>query len=164
MVRYVCLDFETNGFPDDVCKPLPWSSYPIQVSLTAVEGGEVTHLYDSRIRGAETFSPWVAKNVPITLSELKDAPTLTKVIRDIAELLRPTDWIVAHNCRFDLETCLARTAQRSPLCQSKDLHFILSLPRFCTMSCSYMRSVFPGRSKLSSVCNHFGIAFMLHAC
>ena len=123
MVRYVCLDFETNGFPDDVCKPLPWSSYPIQVSRTAVEGGEVIHLYDSHIRGAETFNPWVAKNVPITLSELKEAPALTNVIRDIAELLRPTDWIVAHNCRFDLETRVARTAQKGRLQPTQKITF-----------------------------------------
>ena len=50
MVRYVCLDFETNGFPEKDCKPMPWSSYPIQVSLTAVENGEVVHLYDSHIQ------------------------------------------------------------------------------------------------------------------
>ena len=52
-LRYVCLDFETNGFPIKDCKPdcqpRPWSSYPIQVSLTAVENGEVVHLYDSYI-------------------------------------------------------------------------------------------------------------------
>ena len=55
-LRYVCLDFETNGFPEKDCKPMPWSSYPIQVSLTAVENGEVAHLYDSYIQGAESFN------------------------------------------------------------------------------------------------------------
>ena len=69
-LRYVCLDFETNGFPEKDCKPdcqpRPWSSYPIQVSLTAVENGEVVHLYDSYIQGAESFNIWVAKHVPIS--------------------------------------------------------------------------------------------------
>ena len=106
--RYVCVDFETNGFPEKDCKPMPWSSYPIQVSLTAVENGEVVHLYDSYIQGAESFNIWVAKHVPITFKDLSRAPKLPKVIQEIAAVLRPTDWLVAHNARFDFETCLAR--------------------------------------------------------
>ena len=73
-LRYVCLDFETNGFPEKDCKPMPWSSYPIQVSLTAVENSEVVHLYDSCIQGAESFNPWVSQNVPITLKDRSKAP------------------------------------------------------------------------------------------
>ena len=158
MVRYVCLDFETNGFPGEGWYPMPWSSFPIQVSLTAVQDGEVIHLYDSYIQGAESLSPWVLKNVPITWANLENAPGLPTVIKTIAGLLRPTDWIVAHNCAFDLETCLARTSKRLGL-YSKELHFILGLPRFCTMDCSYTRSVFCRRGKLPDLCAHFGVAF-----
>ena len=78
MVRYVCLDFETNGFPEKDCKPMPWSSYPIQVSLTAVENGKVVHLYDSCIQGAESFNPWVSQNVPITLKISPRPPNYQK--------------------------------------------------------------------------------------
>ena len=158
MVRYVCLDFETNGFPDKDCKPEPWSSYPIQISLTAVENGEVAHLYDSYIQGAESFNQWVKQNVPITLGDLDGAPKLPEIISEIAKLLRPDDWIVAHNCYFDLETCLARTAQKQD-CQTESLHFILSLPRFCTMNCAYIRSVSIRRPNLVFLCKHFGVAF-----
>ena len=157
-LRYVCLDFETNGFPEKDCKPMPWSSYPIQVSLTAVENGEVVHLYDSCIQGAESFNPWVSQNVPITFKDLSKAPKLPKAIQEIAAVLRPTDWLVAHNARFDLETCLARTGQKAKI-YSEDLHFILSLPRFCTMNCSYMRSVSAGRPTLALLCKHFGVDF-----
>ena len=157
-LRYVCLDFETNGFPEKDCKPMPWSSYPIQVSLTAVENGEVVHLYDSYIQGAESFNIWVAKHVPITFKDLSRAPKLPKVIQEIAAVLRPTDWLVAHNARFDFETCLARTGQKERI-YSEDLHFILSLPRFCTMNCSYVRSVSPRRPTLALLCKHFGVDF-----
>ena len=59
--RYVCVDFESNGFPKEKDEMLlPWSS--IQVSLTAVENGEVIHLYDSYIQGAEPMSNWVMNN------------------------------------------------------------------------------------------------------
>ena len=114
-LRYVCLDLETNGFPIKDCKPecqpMFLSSYPIQVSLTAVENGEVVHLYDSHIQGAESFNAWVSRNVPVSFADLAQAPPLPKVIQEVARLLRPTDWLVAHNAHFDLETCLARTGQ-----------------------------------------------------
>ena len=126
-LRYVCLDFETNGFPEKDCKPMPWSSYPIQVSLTAVENGEVVHLYDSHIQGAESFTAWVSRNVPVTFADLAQAPPLPKVIQEVARLLWPTDWLVAHNARFDLETCLARTGQKEKI-YNEDSHFIFRLP------------------------------------
>ena len=56
MVRYVCLDFETNGFAHKGGEPKPWASFPIQVSLTAVENGELIHLYDSYIQGSAKCS------------------------------------------------------------------------------------------------------------
>ena len=72
----VCLGFETNGFYDQNVYVLPWTSYPIQVSLTAVEDGVVVHLYDSLIYGAESFATWVQENVPIKISDLEHAPGL----------------------------------------------------------------------------------------
>ena len=83
-LRYVRLDFETNGFPEKDCKPTPWPSYPIQVSLPAVENGEVVHLYDSHIQGAESFNAWVSRNVPVTFADLAQAPPLPKVIQEVA--------------------------------------------------------------------------------
>ena len=73
-MRFVCLDFETNGFFDPAVFVLPWTSYPIQVSLTAVENGVVTHLYDSLIKGAEALATWVCENVPIEMHDLQNAP------------------------------------------------------------------------------------------
>ena len=74
-LRYVCLDFETNGFYDESVHVLPWTSYPIQVSLTAVENGAVTHLYDSLTKGAVSLATWVRENLPIRFSDLQNAPT-----------------------------------------------------------------------------------------
>ena len=154
--RYVCVDFETNGFPEKDWLPLPWSSYPIQVSLTAVENGEVIHLYDSYIQGAQSICNWVMRNTNVSFKKLNKAPTLPEVIKQIAALLRSTDWLVAHNARFDFETCLVRTCERERI-YSNELHTILSLPRFCTMQCSYMRTVPPKRHNMGSICNHFGV-------
>ena len=66
-MRYVCLDFETNGFSLKGAKfedwTLPFSSYPVQLSVDAVEDGEVSHLYDTVIRGATSRAPWAQENV-----------------------------------------------------------------------------------------------------
>ena len=154
--RYVCVDFETNGFPEKNAMLLPWSSYPTQVSLTAVENGEVIHLYDSYIQGAESLSNWAMKNTKVTWKKLNKAPVLREVIEQMAALLQPTDWLVAHNAHFDFQQCLIRTCERERI-YNEDLHKILSLPRFCTMQCSYMKSVPPKRHSMKTLCNHFNV-------
>ena len=59
--RYICLDFETNGFPTRGAErrdwPLPFSSFPTQISVDIVEGGEVSHAFDTYIRGATSLAP-----------------------------------------------------------------------------------------------------------
>ena len=126
-MRFVCLDFETNVFFDEKVYVLPWTSFPIQVSLTAVENGVVTHLYDSLIQGAESFATWVNDNVPIKISDLDGAPGLRTVIAEMASKLKPDDFVVAHNVRFDMEQCLRRTAEFKGI-KSPELDFILGLP------------------------------------
>jgi hypothetical protein len=53
--RYICIDFEANGFPSKGARredwTLPWSNHPIQISVDVVEDGEVTHAYDAVISG-----------------------------------------------------------------------------------------------------------------
>ena len=74
--RYVCVDFETNGFPEKNAMLLPWSSYPIQVSLTAVENGEVIHLYDSYIQGAESHRAYQARRFATTSEKRRSVPNV----------------------------------------------------------------------------------------
>ena len=103
-------------FFDEAVYVLPWTSYPIQVSRTAVENGVVTPLYASLIRGVRSFATWVNEHVPIEISDLDDAPTLRNVIAEIASKLRPDDFIVAHNARF---AWLARKARWSSACGAR---------------------------------------------
>jgi len=153
-MRFVCLDFETNGFFDENLYVLPWTNYPIQVSLTAVEDGTVTHLYDSLIRGALSCATWVSDNVPIKMSDLEYAPELTTVLQEIAARLHPDDFIVAHKARFDMEQCLRRSAKKLGM-RTRDLDFILGLPRFCTQNCEYVKSTLAFRERrLSNLCEH----------
>jgi len=158
-MRFVCLDFETNRFVDEAVYVLPWTSYPIQVSLTAVEDGVVTHLYDALIRGAQTFATWVDHNVQIRLSDLDGAPSLYWIIPEIASKLKPDDFIVSHNTRFDMELCLRGTAKRLKI-DSPELDFILGLPRFCLQNCEYVKSILnKGERQLEHLCEHFGVKF-----
>jgi DNA polymerase III epsilon subunit-like protein len=158
-MRFVCLDFETNGFYDEKVYVLPWTSYPIQVSLTAVDDGVVTHLYDSLIRGAKSFATWVDDNVPIKVSDLDGAPTLRTVISQIASKMKPDDFIVAHNARFDMEQCLRRTAHLEGI-KGPELDSIMDRPRFCTQNCEYVKSALrKGERRLEHLCKQFGVDF-----
>ena len=124
-----------------------------------MENGAVVHLYDSLIKGAGSLATWVRENVPITLSDLQEAPPLRAVVKDIATKLRPDDLVVAHNVRFDMEQCLRRSAAREEI-EGSDLDFILGLPRFCTQNCEYVKSTLrKGERRLAHLCAHFGVEF-----
>ena len=160
-MRFVCLDFETNGFPERASSancPLPFSSYPIQISVDVVDDDSHTeHVYDTHIHGATQFAPWVQQNVPVSLEDVNAGKKLVDVITDVARLLRDGDTIVAHNINFDLNTVLARTAKQLGI-ETPELRRILEAPRFCTMSCKYSCDVFGKRPKLADLCAHFEIS------
>ena len=160
MPRYVCLDFETNGFPSRGARfgdwTLPFSSFPIQLSVDIVDADmEIVHAMDTTIRGATQLAPWVRANVPITLENIREGLPFEDVVRELAGLLQDGDTIVAHNVSFDLDTVLARTANKlgySP----PGLHRILEAPRFCTMRCAYSRAAL-GQPRLKELCRHFEV-------
>ena len=161
MPRFVCLDFETNGFPtkNAYCKdwPLPFSSYPIQVSVDITEDGVTWHEYDSLIKGATRFAPWVREHVPVSLSGIWiEGKELSDVIADLANLLQEGDTIVAHNVSFDLDTVLGRATERLGI-DTPELRRILAAPRFCTMRCAYARMAFKRPPKLQELCDHFEV-------
>ena len=172
--RYVCLDFETNGFARKDAPqhewPLPWSNFPIQVSVDIVEDGQVQHAYDSLISGATQFAPWVHENVPVSVVDIeRKGKTLRTVVVEMAALLQEGDTIVAHNVLFDLNTALARRATRAcldtgdssegecPGFRCPELRRILAAPRFCTMRCAYWKGVFKRPPKLHDMCDHFQV-------
>ena len=72
-MRYVCLDFETNGFPPKIPGedwPKPFHSYPIQLSVDIVEDGAIVQHWDTLIRGARQLCTWAQANVPITMGDI----------------------------------------------------------------------------------------------
>ena len=76
-MRFVCIDFETNGFPAGGADCMPFSSYPIQVSVDVVDpDSRVEHIYDSCIRGATRLAPWVCQNVPVSLEDISTGKNL----------------------------------------------------------------------------------------
>ena len=77
----------------------------------------------------------------------------------MASKLKPDDFIVAHNVRFDMEQCLRRTAEFKGI-KSPELDFILGLPRVCTQNCEYVKSVLhPGERRLENLCKHVCVDF-----
>ena len=162
MPRFVCLDFETNGFPTKGAPrhewTLPFCSYPIQLSVDIVEDGSVHHAYDALISGATQLAPWVRENVPITVAELyRQGKDIRDVIDDLAALLQDGDTIVAHNAAFDLDTVLSRTSRRLGI-ETPELNRILTAPRFCTMRCAYSKNAFGRLPKMKDLCDHFEVS------
>ena len=164
--RYVCRDFETNGFPGKTRAPredwaLPWSSYPVQLSVDFVEHGEVTHAMDAMIWGATQLSPWVRKHVPVTLKDLEERGVDFKgVLQQLATMLREDDVIVAHNTQFDLETVLARTVDRLFYLDFPAARAILEAPRFCTIRCAYSQTTFGKQPSMRQLCGHFQVSLV----
>ena len=92
MTRFLCIVFETVGFAekngDKSDLPLPFASFPIQVSVHIVDDGAIQHAYTSLIKDAERLTPWVRAHAPITLESLESGKTLPEVVADIADILR----------------------------------------------------------------------------
>ena len=161
-MRFICLDFETNGFGKKGVVPYadwprPFWNYPIQVAVAVVQSDfGVEYAFDTLIQGATNFAPWVCENVPVNLEDLPGGKKLDEVILDLAGLLQEGDTIVAHNVDFDMNTLLAKAAGRLDI-DTPELRRILEAPRFCTMRCEYSRTVFGKRPKLADLCKHFQV-------
>ncbi len=165
-MRYICLDCETNGFSERNAEfenwTLPFSSYPVQLSVHAVEDGEVSHLYETVICGATSRSKWVQDNIRLTLEEIKGGIPFRQMLTELADLLKPGDVLVAHNASFDIDTCISKAAMRMGLDDEEcDEHLILqkilATPRFCTLRCAYSKGAFKKPPKLQALCDHFEV-------
>ena len=164
--RYVCVDFETNGFSEPGAPraewTLPWSNFPTQISVDIVEDGVVSHAYDAVISGATGLSAWARDNVRLTLPQIRAGTPFREIVRTLNALLRDGDTIVAHNASFDLDTVLSRTAQKLRERDGTEfpgLDRVLQAPRFCTMRCAYARGMCTGRKQptLALLCKHFEV-------
>ena len=154
-MRYVCIDFETNGFSGGSSWTLPFSNYPIQLSVDIVEDGEITHAYDTLISGATSFAIWVKENVPITVTEASKGIPFKQMLEDLAGILQEGDTIVAHNISFDINLAIGRTADKLGI-TNEALQKILQAPRFCTMHCAYTKAL-KGRTSMKDLCDHFQV-------
>ena len=163
--RFVCLDFETNGFPpktEGEDWPLPFHSYPIQLSVDVVEDGAVAHHWDTLMCGATQLCTWVQRNVPLTLPETsREGIPLGDAVLCLDLLLKDGDTIVIHNADFDINMVLRRSMtmlqfNNNPHAQNA-CGRIIRAPRFCTMKSVYARSVFGKWPKLRELCDHFEV-------
>ena len=159
-MRYLCIDFETNGFfkkSEFKYWGLPFCSYPVQVSVHAVEDGEFSHLYETVICGATSMAEWCHDNFRLTLEDIANGIPFQQMITELAALMKPGDIMVAHKVEFDVGTCIGLTAQRLNY-ESLELQKILPAPRFCTMLCAYSKQVFNNRwPTMAKLCEHFEV-------
>ena len=138
-MRYLCLDFETNGFSERNAEfknwTLPFANHPVQISVYAVEDGEFSHLYETVICGVTSRAKWVQDNVRLTMEEIEGGIPFRQMLTELADLLKPGDVLVAHNASFDIDTCISNAAMRLGLddeeCEEHViLQKILTTPRF----------------------------------
>jgi DNA polymerase III epsilon subunit-like protein len=151
-MRYLAIDFETNGRPNDYV--LPCGAYPTQVSVTAFvpASGEIVHLYDSLIHGARSLTDWVIQNTPVRLELLQNAPSAKEVSAALAELWQKGDIVVAHNAVFDLGCVLPKIAQYD--------HPFLTGPRICTMRESWVKLACGKLPVLGDLRSRLGVSFV----
>jgi len=161
-MRYICFDFETNGFYDPTSKypnyTMPYESHPVQLSIDIVdEDGTITHAYDTVIAGAKGFTQWVVDNVPITLEQVRrEGRPFREVLDVFAGLIQDGDILVAHNLEFDFNRVIVKSITRMNI-ESPAAERIRAAPKFCTMKCSYSTSSFGKQVKFSKLCEHFGV-------
>ena len=150
-MKYLIIDFETNGRPCD--RVFPKGGYPTQVSVEGYDPltGEVTHLYDSYVRGARSMSQWVQDNTSVTLEKLKEAPAPCEVSEALAELWEDGDIVVAHNVGFDLGLVLPQIAGPT--------HPLLNAPVVDTMRERWATQAFNKLPRLEQLCAHLEVKF-----
>ena len=150
-MRYLAIDFETNGRPHD--RVYPCGAFPTQVSVTAFEpaSGQITHLYDTYIRGARSLTRWVMDNTPVSFRILEHAPPAMEVSAALADLCRAGDVVVAHNAQFDLGMVLPKIAD--------DAHPLFGCLTICTMREAWVRQAVGKLPKLQDLCALLDVPF-----
>ena len=155
-MRFLALDFETNGLRAVPKQPLPLANYPVSVALWAVRGDRsICQLYSSKISGATSFNSWATQHHDFTPQDLISEPDFEEVLGRLAAAVAKDDVLVCHNTGYDICKVLA------PMCRAQGLDGakLLELPRVC--SCkggAWASTVLDGKwLSLGELCNCFGV-------
>ena len=154
-MRFLALDFETNGLRADPKQPLPWANYPVSVALWAVGADRsICQLYSSKISGATSFNSWASEHHAFTPQDLVSEPDFEEVLGRLAAAVAKDDVLVCHNVDYDVFKVLA------PMCRMQGLDGakLLELPRVCTCKDGWASTVLDGKwLSLGELCNCFGV-------
>jgi hypothetical protein len=151
--RLLALKTQTNGMDDEEFPPLPYSNFPTSVAVyvATVSGSEL--LYASDIQGATQMNAWVRRHSSTTPADLEAAPPFAQVMRELGELLYPSDVLICHNARYCRTNVIANAAQREGVDASK----LLGLRCYCTCKDPGARQLFGACPSLSLLCRHFKV-------
>ena len=141
-MRFLALDWETNGLRADPVQPLPHANYPVSVSIWAVsDDGTVEHLHSSRVSGATQFSAWATEHHPFTPEDLRDEPAFPEVVRTLTAYVQEGDVLVCHNIDHDLWKVLMFMCMELRI----DPAAFINMPRVCTCKGPWASTVLDGK-------------------
>ena len=142
--RCVAIDFETSGAAGySACA----------VGLARIENGAVSDVFYSLIRPPSSYIRFTEIH-GLTWDMLRDAPTFAELQPALADFLRDTDVLLAHNAQFDrgvLRACCRYFNAPLP-----------DIPFLCTLKGARCGLPYLPSKKLSAVCARFGIALNHH--
>ena len=107
-MRFLALDFETNGLRADSKQPLPWANWPVPVALWAVTADRsASQLYSSKISGATSFNSWATEHHAFTPTYLVSEPEFKEVLGSLAATIANDDVFVCHKVGDGVDKVLA---------------------------------------------------------
>jgi DNA polymerase-3 subunit epsilon len=90
----VVIDFETTGLSPD------WGARTTEVAALILEGGVVTHRFQSLMNAGVPVPPFIQNLTGITPAMVRNAPPASEVMRELRRFIGDLP-LVAHNASFD---------------------------------------------------------------
>lgn len=120
---YLLFDVETSG------RGAAGGERPIQLAYLALDTelqwmGGGSHV----LKGAHALTPWVLRNVPITLEQIKHGEEPSAAFAEMLTLCGPETVFVAHNFDFDSKFLRPYAVPKNSICTMKTTTSFCALP------------------------------------
>lgn len=101
-MKVIYFDTETTGLLKPKSMPLNKQPYIIDLGAVVVEDKKIIQRYSQLVKPPIEIDSTITKITKITNDDLKDQPTFKDVYEELKNLFADTDFLVAHNAKFDM--------------------------------------------------------------